>query len=435
MEFYQAAVLLGAVLLVILLSSYGRQPHFLALLAGALVFALLARMSLPSIGDWFSLGFAQTIDSFGLVIIAGSITATFLARSSSISRFMPADLSPRSIAALVAGLCASLAPPVIALALMRPWCQIGAGSDARARARVVTTLALALSAGQAFIYPSIYAVATRAILKVDLGLMLAVGLLLALATAAVGWLFVGWMTAGLPTEGQQDISTPTGAQEATAGPGAAVIPVLAPLLLLITATFAQIPSEPLGRDLKEFMVFMTRPMVLLLLSIGLIVLMLRRFDRKTLADTGWMGDALSASVRPLLAVGAAGGFVALIQQTGMAELVAERVSVLHIGIAVPFLVAALLKALQGSPLVATLTAAGMMEPLLPGLGLGDAWGHALTAAAIGAGTLIVHINDPLFWLVADMAEITPARTLSLQTLGTLVQAATAIILLMVLAAF
>jgi GntP family gluconate:H+ symporter len=431
MEFYQAAVLIGTVVFVAILSSYARQPHFLALSLGALVFALLARMSLPSIGDSFSLGFAQTVDSYGLIIIAGSITATFLTRSGFIGRFIPAN--SRSIAALAAGLCASLAPTTIALALMRPWCQIAAGSDARARARIVTTLALALSAGQAFIYPSLYAVATRAILKVDLGLMLAIGLVLALATAAAGCAFVKWMTPRLAVDGQQDI--PADTQKKAGTLGAAVVPVLVPLLLLVTATFAQIPSEPLGRDLKEFFVFMTRPMVMLLLSIGLIVLMLRRFDRKTLAETGWMGEALGASVRPLLALGAAGGFVALIQQTGMAELIAERVSVLHIGIAIPFLVAALLKALQGSPLVATLTAAGMMEPLLPGLGLDGAWGHALAAAAIGAGTLIVHVNDPLFWLVADMADMTPARTLALHTLGTLVQAATAIALLIVLASF
>jgi H+/gluconate symporter-like permease len=158
-----------------------------------------------------------------------------------------------------------------------------------------------------------------------------------------------------------------------------------------------------------------------------------RWDRKILAETGWMGEVLSASVRPLLAVGAAGGFVSLLQATGTAELVAERIAAFHIGIAVPFLIALVLKALQGSPLVATLTAAGMIEPLLPGLGLGDAWGHALAAAAIGAGTLIVHINDPSFWLVADMAELTPAQTLALHTLGTLMQAATAIALLLILA--
>jgi H+/gluconate symporter-like permease len=40
----------------------------------------------------------------------------------------------------------------------------------------------------------------------------------------------------------------------------------------------------------------------------------------------------------------------------------------------------------------------------------------------------------LFWLVTDMAELTPLRGLALHTLATLVQALTAIVLLMLLRA-
>jgi H+/gluconate symporter-like permease len=56
----------------------------------------------------------------------------------------------------------------------------------------------------------------------------------------------------------------------------------------------------------------------------------------------------------------------------------------------------------------------------------------LAACAIGTGTLIVHVNDPYFWLVADSAELDPARTLALYTLATLVQAACAVVLLLIL---
>jgi GntP family gluconate:H+ symporter len=211
------------------------------------------------------------------------------------------------------------------------------------------------------------------------------------------------------------------------------MPTLVPLAFLIAATFAQIPSEPLGRDAKEFFVFMARPTIVLALSLGLLLLVLRRWDKATVSDRGWLGDALTASVRPLLAVGAAGGFVSMIQATGMAELVAEHVTFLRLGIVVPFAAAALLKFLQGSPLVAILTAAGMTEPLLASLGLNGVWGPVLAALAIGAGTLIVHVNDPYFWLVADTAALTPTRTFLLYSLATLVQAACAALMLMVLA--
>jgi GntP family gluconate:H+ symporter len=430
MEFYQAAVLCGTVALIALLSSRAHLPFFISLLLGTLFFALLSRMTLPSIGDTFSLGFAQTIDSFGLFIIAGCATATFLERSGA---RLPAGACARHRdgAVIAVGLVASLASSAtVALALLRPWACLAGASGARSRARTVATLALALSAGQAFIYPSIYMVATQAILKVELVPMLAMGVGFAVATAVAGWLFVRWMTPRVVP----DLPQTTTSEDAPASPGLAtiIVPTLVPLLLLIAATFAQIPSEPFGRGFKEFFVFTGRPTIVLTLSLGLALLMLKRWDRAVIADSGWLGDALTRSVRPLLAVGAAGGLMSAIQATGMAELVAEHVTFLHLGIVVPFAAAAILKFLQGSPQVATLTTAGMMEPLLASLGLGGVWGHVLAACAIGTGTLIVHVNDPYFWLVADSAELDPARTLALYTLATLVQAACAVVLLLIL---
>jgi GntP family gluconate:H+ symporter len=430
MEFYQAAVLCGTVVLIAVLTSRAHLPFFLALVLGALFFALLSRMTLPSIGDTFSLGFAQTIDSFGLFIIAGCATATFLERSGATASVRLGK--HRDGAIIAVGLIASLTPSApIALALLKPWCVTAGGSSARLRARTVTTLALALTAGQAFIYPSLYVVATQAILKTDLLPMLGAGVVFAIATAIVGSLVVSWMTphvvADLP-----EVTRATVAGGPATGFATLIVPVLLPLLFLIAATFAQIPSEPLGRSAKEFFVFMARPTIVLVLSLGLCLSTLKRWDKTVLAESGWLGEALTASVRPLLAVGAAGGFMSVIQATGMAELVAERVSFLHLGIFIPFAVAAVLKVLQGSPLVATLTAAGMTEPLLASFGLDTGLGHVLAALAIGAGTLIVHVNDPLFWLVTDNAALTPARALRLYSLATLMQAASALAMLLVL---
>ncbi|HLN07697.1 MAG TPA: hypothetical protein VK281_01835, partial [Xanthobacteraceae bacterium] len=437
-EFYQAAALLGAVLLVKSLTSRN-LPVFLSLLLGALFFAILARMTFVSIGDAFSLGFAQTVDSIGFVIIAGSMAAVCVERSGAAGRFVSASPRPlryRGIAAIAVGLAAGLAPsPTVALALLRPWCRVAAGPCAQTPAATTTTLALALSAGQAFIYPSTVAVATAAILKVDLLAMLGVGVPLAVVAAVSGRLFVSYMATHVVGD-SAPASAPGGEHGLTpADKRSIVVPTLVPLMLLIVVAFAQIPSEPLGRNFKELFVFMTRPTILLMLSLSLTLLMLRRWDEPVVSETGWLGEALIASARPLLITGTAGGFAALLQATGMAELIAERISELSLGLAVPFLAAAALKLLQGSPLVATLTAAGMTEPLLPALGLDDAAGRAFAAAAIGAGTLIAHINDPYFWLVADIAELTPVQALALHTLGTFVQAGVVILLLMLVRGF
>ncbi len=428
MEFYQAAVLCGTAVLILVLSAQVALPSFLALVLGSLFFAILSRMTLPSIGDTFSLGFAQMIDSFGLFIIAGCVVTTFLERSSAVA-LLP-SLRNRDGAVIALGLAASLTPSApVALALLRPWC-LAAGTDANARSRMVTTLALAVSAGQAFIYPSLYMVAANAILKTDLPRMIGLGIAFAIITAVAGWLFVVWMT---PRISDDAPNAPTARTSAAPSKLATILmPTLLPLVFLVAATFAQIPSEPLGRDAKELLVFVARPTIVLTLSLGFALLIMRRWDKRIISDNGWLGAALTASVRPLLAVGAAGGFVSMIQATGMAELFAEHITFLHLGIVVPFAAAALLKFLQGSPLVATLTAAGMTEPLLASLGLGGVWGPVLAALAIGAGTLLVHVNDPYFWLVSDTAGTTPTRTFLLYSVATLLQAICTALLLAIL---
>jgi GntP family gluconate:H+ symporter len=99
-------------------------------------------------------------------------------------------------------------------------------------------------------------------------------------------------------------------------------------------------------------------------------------------------------------------------ETGMAELLAEYALHPRFGILTPFLAAAIVKTMQGNSLTAVLTASGMVEPMLPALGLDSASGRALAAAAAGAGSMaICHVNDPFFWIAASMGRLSPGRAL------------------------
>jgi len=117
----------------------------------------------------------------------------------------------------------------------------------------------------------------------------------------------------------------------------------------------------------------------------------------------------------------------------MAELLGERLLGWHAGVLVPFLIAALMKTLQGSSLVAAITTAGMLQPLLLPLGLGDESGRALATLAIGAGAMTLsHVNDEYLWLVAASAGLSPLRALAAITAGTLVQGLVAVAALFIL---
>jgi GntP family gluconate:H+ symporter len=102
----------------------------------------------------------------------------------------------------------------------------------------------------------------------------------------------------------------------------------------------------------------------------------------------------------------------------------------RLGLLTPFLAAATVKTMQGNSLSAVLTASGMIEPMLPALGLDSLTGRALAAAAAGAGSIaICHVNDPFFWIATHIAGVTPARGLRLVGLGSAVVAVTALLVL------
>ena len=121
----------------------------------------------------------------------------------------------------------------------------------------------------------------------------------------------------------------------------------------------------------------------------------------------------------------------------MAEMVGENLLARSAwaigGVLAPFVVAAAMKTLQGSSLVAAITAAGIVHPMLPQLGLLDANAKALATLAVGAGAMTVsHVNDEYFWLVTQSAGLRPLRGLAAVGLGTLLQGFIAAMALLVI---
>jgi GntP family gluconate:H+ symporter len=89
--------------------------------------------------------------------------------------------------------------------------------------------------------------------------------------------------------------------------------------------------------------------------------------------------------------------------------------------------------LQGSSLVAAITAAGMMQPMLLPLGPDGANAKALAALAVGAGAMTIsHVNDEYFWLVTNSAGLPPSRGLTTLSVGTLLQGLIAAAILLLL---
>jgi GntP family gluconate:H+ symporter len=379
-----------AVALIVILVQRVRLPVFLAIIATTVVYGIAADMTFQSVGKAFGIGFSTALEQTGLLVVAGVLVGAVLLRT-------PLGTGTSAALGVVAGLGATASG---SLALLQP-----AGQDAPRRA---LGLALGLLAVASLVPPSPLAVAAISVMKTTVRAELMVAVPVAAVAVALGWWHVARQIPSPLKPGRLDW---------------AWLCVLIPIGLLILQSVAQMPSEPLGKGgAREFYIGISKPLILTAIAVTLAVVLARRWEPSALVGRSW--------APLLLAVGAAGGLARVLDETGMAELLAERVLHPRYGVLTPFLAAAVVKTMQGNTLTAVLTASGMVEPMLPALGLDSASGRALAAAAVGAGSIaICHVNDPFFWIAAHMARLSPGRALYVISLGSVVMAAGALVVI------
>jgi GntP family gluconate:H+ symporter len=379
-----------AVAAVVYLIQRLRLPAFLAIMATVVVYGIAADMTFQSVGKAFGLGFSAALEQAGLLVVAGALVGTLVLRQ-------PLGTGTSAVAGALTGLGASA---TAGLALLQP-----AGQEVPRRA---LGLALTLLAFTALVAPSPLAVAASAVMKATNGATLLVALPIALIAALLGWWHVARQVPKAAIVGRLNWTW---------------IAVGVPIALLIVQSVAQMPSEPLGKGgAREFYIGISKPLMLTAIAVTLGVLFAGRWQPSALTGRSW--------APLLLAVGASGGLSRVFDETGMAELLAEHVLQPRFGLLTPFLAAAIVKTMQGNSLTAVLTAAGMVEPMLPALGLDSATGRSLAAAAVGAGSMaICHINDPFFWIATSMARLSPGRGLAVISLGSVLMAAGALAVL------
>ena len=103
------------------------------------------------------------------------------------------------------------------------------------------------------------------------------------------------------------------------------------------------------------------------------------------------------------------------------------------GIFFPFLLTFILKTAQGSSTVAIITAASIVQPLLPALGLDTETGKLLCVLAMGAGSMMIsHANDAYFWVIAKFSGLEMKAMLRVYSVATILMGLTSITMVYIL---
>jgi len=436
MPLVQALLFFAAAAVLVVATQRQRLHPFLAILVVAAGFAFATGLSISLLSKTFGAGFSQKIYAPGLVIVGAALIAGIAEGSNAVDRVTQSigrrQWLGRGTTSVLVGLLGGIAAsPSAAFAILSPLLRKGDGNTTEGLPSTRIAPALAISASHGLLLFSPVPIAAASILGARWDRVAFLGLPIALVIAVFGAAWARWFSPAGETALTTDAFRTNEDANGTWSTAALLLAVGVPLLLLIIQSLGDIPSEPLGGGAdRERILGVGRPLILFLAGVGIMVASHWRLSVKLLGDAAWVENVFANIVGVLLTVGATGGLQKLCQETGMAELIGERIAGLPGGVLIPFLVAAVIKTLQGSSLVAAITAAGMIQPLLASLGLEAENGRALVTLAIGAGAMTVsHVNDDYFWLVIWKAGLAPARGLAALSLGTLAQGLSALALL------
>jgi GntP family gluconate:H+ symporter len=423
------AALIGIGVIVLLITRFSVNP-FLSLTVGSLVVAAIAGLPLDAAITSFSNGFGSTAASVGTLIALGAMFGKLLADSGGADQIVDTIVSRSSTRMLPwsMGLVGALIGlPMffeIGLVLLMPVIFLVSRRSGLPLMKVGIPALAGLSAMHGFVPPHPGPLVAVAALKANLGLTLALGVLIAVPTIIIaGPLFAQLAARWVPVEAPELFDREP---ESSSGGGVAtgveterktvtrptfavtLTTVLLPVVLMLAKALADIF---LGKGVpKSALDFIGTPLVALLIAVFVAMFTLggSRMGVKGVARS--VEHALPPIAGIFLIVAAGGGFKQVLVDSKIGDLVASFVagsgfSVLLLG----WLVAVLIRLATGSATVATVTASGILAPLVTTL---DPASVSLLVLAIGAGSLFFsHVNDAGFWLVKEYFGITVGQTI------------------------
>jgi len=424
-----------AIVAMILLISKCKVHPFLAILAVAVVLALVAGIPLKQVPGVIGSGFAGTFTSIGIVIILGAFIGAVLEKTG--AAFKLADLVIRLVGRRRPELAIELMGWVVSIpvfcdsgfvilnpirkALVR---QTGASSVA-----MTVCLSCGLYIAHVFIPPTPGPLAAAQALGMENNLLLVIGMgvLCSIFPLIAGYFFarrVGRkiksadevVPAGETVKTYEELKAEYGQL-----PGAldALAPILVPILLMAVASFVSMTHG--ASRLADILLFLGTP--IMALSVGVILAIVQLFRARKGKDFYTLTNETLKTVGPILFVTAAGGVLGkVIASSDMVNFITAHADTFKaVGVFFPFLLAAILKSAQGSSTVAITTTAGIVAPLMAGLGFVTPVDATLAVVAIGAGAMTVsHANDSYFWVVTSFGGLSPQDGYRTQTLMTLV---------------
>jgi len=420
-------LLVLSIVAIILLTAKVRMNAFFVLILVALGVGLAAGIPVEKIAGVMKDGFGSTLGSIGIIIICGTTIGVILERTGAalsmaeaILRIVGKSRVPLSMSVLgfIVGVPIFCDSGFIVLsALNRSLAQRSSIS----MSVMATALATALYSVHCLVPPHPGATAAAGVIGADIGTVILLGLIPAVAAATAGYVWSTRFGRRYEVRPQSEVSIEELKSKYITLPHPihSFVPIVFPVTLIALKSVAILPSRPFGDQLVFAILSIAGDPSIALLAGVLVALTLVPKWTKEILDT-WLQDGVK-NAGLILAITAAGGaFGAVLRATQLGSAAGQSLSMWGLGIFLPFALAAVLKTAQGSSTVAILTAASMISPMLQPLGFAEGYGPVLVVLAMGAGSMIAsHANDSYFWVVSKFSNLDLSVALKVFTTATI----------------
>jgi len=418
-----AALVIGIAALIFMIVKT-KVHTFVALLVACVVIGVISGMNPSGIIAAIQGGFGGTLGNIGIIIGFGVMMGVIFETSGSAERMARTFLklfgkNREELALALTGFIVSI--PVFCdsgFIILHPIAKTLSRKIGKSMVGLGVPLAAGLVITHSMVPPTPGPLGVAAVFGVDVGQYLLWGLLICIPMAVATTLYGKWLGKRiyqLPTEdGEGWIRPPYSpprydilsaeAEKKLPSTFNAFLPLVTPIILILTNTI--LSAMGMKEGFFAVLIFLGTPIIAvgigLLLSIY--VLAFRSERKAVLAD---MEKGMKASGMILLVTGGGGALGRVLTESGTGMYIAQQIAATPIPvILLPFLIATLVRFVQGSGTVAMITSASITAPIVAAAG-----GNLLLAAfAASAGSLFFsYFNDSYFWVINRLCGIDDAK--------------------------
>lgn len=445
-----AIAVVGVALLLVAVIKF-KIPAFLALLVVSVLVALAAGIPIQDVVKTVQDGMGGTLGSVAILVGLGAMLGKMIEVSGgaqALAGKFTQLLGPRRVIAALTAAAFLLAIPVffdVGFIILIPIIYGFAKAAGVNPVKVGLPVGAIMLAIHVVVPPHPGVVGGAGILKADVGWATILGLLLCLPLGFLGYAIAKRMNrrdypmlpitaeqfrlfgtgksdvekdSGVTGAGGTGVATATKVQ-APPSPGMIITLIVLPIALIMLGTVGGVLA-PKGSDAANILGFVGSPVIALLVALFLAFYFLGIRRGWSSQATGEIMDAaLAPTAIVILVTGAGGVFGKVLTVSGIGKALAEGLAEAGLPILLmAFVLAAVMRASQGSATVAIITTAGLLAAAVDGGGFTPVQ-TALILVAIGFGAFgLSHVNDSGFWIVTRFLGLSVADGLRTWTVLT-----------------